>query len=60
MHGEGVYSFSSGAEYNGAFAKNKFEGFGTYRWKDGCTYTGEWKDNKMHGKSTFYGLRMMS
>lgn len=53
MHGQGKFTFSSGAIYTGNFEKNVFSGEGIYKYADGSNYSGFWKDNKMHGKGTF-------
>jgi hypothetical protein len=53
MHGEGVYSFTTGSCYAGSFENGMFEGRGKYTWSDGDIYEGLWMQNKMHGRGTF-------
>lgn len=53
MHGEGVYTFASGAVYQGGFSDGFFHGMGTYTWPDGARYTGNWLQSKMHGDGAY-------
>lgn len=46
MHGRGVYTFATGAIYDGEFQANAFHGVGSYRWADGAHYEGGWHFNK--------------
>lgn len=39
MHGQGKFSFASGASYLGCFEHNKFQGEGTYTFPDGKQFT---------------------
>jgi hypothetical protein len=39
MHGQGKFSFASGASYLGCFEHNKFQGEGTYTFPDGKKFT---------------------
>lgn len=38
MHGQGKFTFASGATYHGCFDHNKFHGQGTYTFPDGKQY----------------------
>jgi hypothetical protein len=38
MHGQGKFTFASGASYQGCFDHNKFQGEGTYSFPDGKQY----------------------
>jgi hypothetical protein len=38
MHGQGKFTFASGATYQGCFEHNKFQGEGTYTFPDGKQY----------------------
>lgn len=38
MHGQGKFTFASGASYQGCFEHNKFSGQGTYTFPDGKQY----------------------
>lgn len=38
MHGQGKFTFASGASYQGCFEHNKFQGEGTYTFPDGKQY----------------------
>lgn len=38
MHGQGKFTFASGATYHGCFEHNKFHGQGTYTFPDGKQY----------------------
>lgn len=38
MHGQGMFTFASGATYQGCFEHNKFQGEGTYTFPDGSQY----------------------
>ncbi|KAF0704312.1 hypothetical protein AaE_015003 [Aphanomyces astaci] len=53
MEGKGVYSFASGASFEGEFRNNLFAGDGEYRWSDGATYVGGWANSKMHGTGCY-------
>lgn len=50
MHGDGEYTYKSGAVYRGQFAKGKIHGKGTVRYPDGAYYVGGWMNNKKHGE----------
>lgn len=53
MHGQGRYSFTSGAVYSGAWAKGKMSGRGQMSNPDGTGYTGEWENGLMHGEGCY-------
>lgn len=53
MHGEGTFTFPSGATYTGEFQNNQFSGRGKYVWSDGRVYEGQWEENLMHGKGVY-------
>lgn len=38
MHGQGKFTFASGAVYRGCFEHNKFQGQGSYTFPDGKQY----------------------
>jgi len=44
-HGYGVYTYKSGAKYDGNWLNNKRNGLGVYSFANGNTYEGTWKDN---------------
>ena len=44
-HGQGTYTWASGAKYVGELKVNNFHGQGTYTWASGAKYVGEWKDD---------------
>jgi len=48
-NGKGVYSWSTGARYEGSFVKGDFNGRGKYIWPDGTRYDGEFMDGEMTG-----------
>lgn len=51
-NGYGVYTFTDGRVYEGAFKDESFSGLGKMTWPNGDSYMGEWLDNNMHG----YGI----
>ena len=53
MHGQGHYTFTSGAEYNGQWVEGKMHGFGKMVYADGTSYEGTWSDNLMHGEGVY-------
>uniref|UniRef100_A0A383VWC3 MORN repeat-containing protein 5 n=1 Tax=Tetradesmus obliquus TaxID=3088 RepID=A0A383VWC3_TETOB len=53
MHGQGSFSFASGACYEGAWQHNKYQGQGRYCFPDGKAYQGDWVSNVMHGQGSF-------
>ena len=42
--------FNDGAEYNGNFINNNFNGYGNMKWQDGIEYKRNFKDNFFEGK----------
>jgi len=53
MHGQGTYTWASGAKYVGEYKDGKRHGQGTYTFPDGRKYVGEYKDGKRHGQGTY-------
>ena len=53
IHGEGTFTFASGASYNGSWTNGVYDGAGTYTWSDGTRYEGAWSKGKMHGEGTY-------
>ncbi|WIA21037.1 hypothetical protein OEZ85_005365 [Tetradesmus obliquus] len=53
MHGQGSFSFASGACYEGAWQHNKYQGQGRYCFPDGKAYQGDWVSSVMHGQGSF-------
>merc|ERR1719333_1845340 len=53
MSGRGTLSSPDGGQYEGEFARNKFNGSGRKRWKGGKSYDGQWQDSLMHGRGAF-------
>lgn len=45
-HGQGVYVWSTGAQYNGAWEKDAMSGSGTYTFADGSVAQGEFAENQ--------------
>jgi hypothetical protein len=52
--GNGLYTFTNGEKYIGAFKDNNFNGKGTFILNDGTNYSGEWKNSKLNGKGIIY------
>lgn len=52
--GNGLYTFTNGDKYIGAFKDNNFNGKGTFIPNDGTKYSGEWKNSKLNGKGIIY------
>jgi len=52
FNGEGVFVFSSGAIYIGAFNNGEIHGIGMCMYPDGSKYQGEWKHRYPEGKGT--------
>ena len=48
--GKGVYTWPSGAKYDGDYVDDKKHGKGVMTWPDGRKYDGDYVDDKMHGK----------
>lgn len=53
MHGYGTYKFTSGAVYNGMWARGMMNGEGTMNYADGSSYEGQWTDNMMNGEGIY-------
>ena len=53
MHGQGRYTFTSGAEYNGQWVEGRMHGFGKMVYADGTSYEGSWANNLMHGDGLY-------
>ena len=53
MHGQGRYTFTSGAEYNGQWVEGRMHGFGKMVYADGTSYEGSWAGNLMHGDGLY-------
>ena len=53
--GVGVYTYPSGASYEGQWNNNVKEGYGVYKWAKGGSYAGEWKRGTFNG----LGLRFL-
>ncbi|KAF6255797.1 Presenilin-domain-containing protein [Scenedesmus sp. NREL 46B-D3] len=53
MHGQGKFSFASGACYEGCWEHNRYQGQGSYTFPDGTVYKGDWVFNVMHGQGSF-------
>lgn len=55
MHGpNGIFTWSDGRTYQGAYFDDKKEGFGIFTWPDGRRYEGFWLNGKQHGEGTYY------
>lgn len=53
MHGQGIYKWPDGRQYEGNYYDDKKEGFGVYTYPDGRCYKGNWKGGKQHGEGIF-------
>ena len=52
-HGQGKFTFKSGAFYEGQYVMGKKHGQGIYKYSSGAIYGGEWKDDKRHGQGVY-------
>lgn len=52
-HGPGVYSYASGAVFDGAFSRGRRHGRGRYTYANGATYDGDWDAGKRTGRGVF-------
>lgn len=52
-HGYGIYTYSSGAVYEGQWANDRKHGHGVYTFADGDVYEGEFKDDHPHGHGVY-------
>ena len=53
MHGQGRYSFTSGAEYVGQWCEGRMHGEGKMTYADGTSFEGSWCQNLMHGEGEY-------
>lgn len=53
-HGQGKYTFATGAIYEGQYVSGKMHGQGKMSAADGGVYTGEWREGLKHGRAFFY------
>lgn len=53
LHGEGTYTWNSGASYSGTWVNGSCNGQGTYTWASGDSYTGGWVNGNRTGKGTY-------
>ena len=54
MEGKGVFTYASGATYDGEWMNNAYAGQGTYTWPNGTSYVGPPPENgAMHGQGTY-------
>jgi hypothetical protein len=52
-HGQGKFTFQSGAFYEGEYILGKKHGQGIYKYNSGAIYCGEWKHDKKHGQGVY-------
>lgn len=52
-HGEGTYTFGSGARYVGEYRENLKHGQGTFYYVDGSVYEGEWENDAREGAGVY-------
>jgi hypothetical protein len=52
-HGNGKFTFKSGAFYEGQYRLGKKHGQGIYKYSSGAIYCGEWKNDKKHGQGVY-------
>ena len=48
-----LYTFKTGATYQGQWLGGFRDGYGIQIWPDGARYEGQWKDNRAHGHGKF-------
>ena len=48
-----IYTFNSGATYEGEWVGGFRDGNGKQKWSDGAIYTGQWNHNRAQGKGKF-------
>lgn len=56
MHGEGLFTWPDGKQYEGniqklnifqgSYVEDKKSGYGVFKWSDGRMYKGNWKNGK--------------
>ena len=52
QHGQGIYIFSDGTEYDGEWKDGKKHGQGILICYDGAMFAGEWKKGRPNGQGT--------
>merc|ERR1719240_472159 len=57
MHGIGLFTWSDGRTYEGAYQKDQKHGQGVFKWPDGRVYNGQWKGGKQHGTGTHIAVK---
>ena len=53
--GRGVFTKSSGEQWDGEWKNGKEQGWGKWTRPDGATYEGQWKNGERDGKGTMTG-----
>ncbi|XP_005725225.1 MORN repeat-containing protein 2 isoform X2 [Pundamilia nyererei] len=53
MHGRGTVQYPSGAQYEGEFKDNMYNGTGTYTFPDGSMCKGHFHNNRLEGDGAF-------
>eukprot|EP00775_Hariotina_reticulata_P007519 gene7519-7730_t len=53
-HGQGKYTWSSGATYEGSYVDNKKQGHGLMTYPDKSKYEGDWAGDVMEGQGTYH------
>lgn len=53
-HGTGVYTFTSGAQYEGEWKKGMKNGKGKLVYPDGSWFNGDWRCDKKHGFGKYF------
>jgi hypothetical protein len=54
MHGDGTFTWVSGARYTGEWVANKPQGKGTFVWPDGGRWEGRFIDGRQQGVGTYF------
>ncbi|MEE4248363.1 MAG: hypothetical protein V2I33_23505 [Kangiellaceae bacterium] len=60
MDGQGVFTWTDGRKYSGAYIDDKKHGYGVFEWPNKRRYEGNWADGKQHGHGAFiteHGIR---
>jgi len=57
MHGEGIFTWSDGRKYEGAYWDDKKHGHGVFVWPDGRQYDGNWVNGKQEGLGIYYNAK---
>lgn len=55
-HGEGRYTWATGAQYDGSFLNDKMHGKGKYTFVDGRVYEGDFVNDERHGQGSFASM----